>query len=115
MATLFQKKVYVDKPETTKDKATFGRYVRGFVLGLILVIILGFVAFKVGDFLNTVGRSWKELEFAYRKPTIVQAVRKDYEAQQHKMEQSFLQGDQKSSEDQLIDEVVKKLKDSEDF
>ena len=109
MSNVFTKKVFVDRPEAQKEKVSLKRYLGGFLLGFILLIILGFAAFKIGDFFNSLSKNWQEIKFAYEKPSIVQTVRTNYESQQKKMEQSFLKT-QKSSEDQLIDAVVQKLK-----
>lgn len=72
-----------------------------------ILVLLGWVALSVGEQISS---KWDVLVFAYQKPAIVEVIRKDYDAKQVKLEQSFLIKD-KSSEDKLIDAVVKKLQE----
>ena len=43
MSNVFTKKVFVDRPEAQKEKVSLKRYLGGFLLGFVLLIILGFV------------------------------------------------------------------------
>lgn len=105
----FYKKV-VTEPKSTELKAS--KSIRGYFMGFLVVIILllsiGYFVFKGGSFINTVNSCWAEIKFAYEKPNIVKGIREEYTAEQNKMDKKFMKKDQ-SSEEKLIDEVVKKL------
>lgn len=108
----FHKIVYRDKSE--KDKSTSHKKPILFgLIGIVLLITLGTVAFFMGSFINKVYNSWDEIKFSYEKTEIVRAVRDDYTTRQVEMEKSLMQRE-KTSEQKLIDEVVKQLK-GEDF
>lgn len=111
MPKLFTKKVFVDRPEkkdTIKNRKLLNKYFYAFLISLILLAILGYAVFRAGLFVNSVSTRWEEIRFAYEKPSIVKVIRQDYQSQQKKVDQSFLVP-QKSSEQQLVDDVVKKL------
>jgi hypothetical protein len=77
------------------------------ILALAILILLVWVALSVGEQISS---KWNALVFAYQKPAIVEVIRKDYDAKQSKLEQSYTNPD-KSSEDKLVEAVIKKLQE----
>ena len=98
---MFYKKV-LTTPEEPKTKKSWG----GRIMVLISLVILGFGAFWFYSFASTVFKNWEELEFAMEKPALVKNIRTDYEQQQKKVDQSFLQKEE--SEDERITKLVLK-------
>lgn len=113
MSRLFFKKIYTEKTDGNTAQRSFKHYVGGFVIGLIVLFALAYGAFNFGLFLNNVFRNWQEIKFAYNKPAIVKHMREDYQKKQTTLDSSFTnpQPAPKSGEEQLVEEVVDKLKD----
>lgn len=103
----------VEKSEDEKDSSPFsGKKLTLYSLALILaILIVGYFGLQLKNTYSRVSQNWNEIKFAYEKPSLVRAVRTDYEEKQNKLDQSFLQKD-KTSEEKLVDEVVKKLQES---
>lgn len=112
MPKLFKKIVRVPA-EDGVEKRSMKSYLFGLLFAVSLLILVGFVVFKLGGFVNTINSNWQEIKFAYEKPSIVKTIREDYQAKEKKLDQSFLNSD--SSEEKLVDEVVKKLQATEDL
>lgn len=82
----------------------------GFSLVFVVVFaILTYGAIQCWGAYKQVSRNWAEIKFAYEKPEFVKTVREDYESKTKKLDATYLHKD-KSSEEQLVDEVVKRLK-----
>jgi hypothetical protein len=113
MPKFFKKTTIAKVPtEDSGEKRSIKSYFFGFLFATSLLILAGIVVFKLGGFVNTINKNWQEIKFAYEKPSIVKSIRQNYQEQEKKLDQSFLKT-QKSSEDQLIDEVVKKLQSAD--
>jgi CDP-diglyceride synthetase len=113
MPRLFTKtKIVKETPDGTEPKKSIKGYIFGIIIAIVALLAIGYLALQAGGFVNNINRNWQEIKFAYEKPSIVKVVRQNYQAQESKLDQSFMTT-QKSSQDQLIDEVVKKLKSTE--
>uniref|UniRef100_A0A6M3IFT6 Uncharacterized protein n=1 Tax=viral metagenome TaxID=1070528 RepID=A0A6M3IFT6_9ZZZZ len=108
MNKLFYKKVLVEPKKKDRAKINFKKI----IVTIIILLLAGLFTLKVVSFVNQVSSRWDQIVFAYNKPAIVSAIKKDYDIKQAKLEQSFLIKD-KSAEDKLIEEVVSKLKDQQ--
>lgn len=81
-----------------------------FTLVFVLVIgVLGYGGLKVKGALDSVSHNWQEIQFAMQKPNVVKAVREDYQTKSAKLDKEYTQKE-KTSDEVLIDEVVKRLK-----
>lgn len=83
-------------------------------IGLILIIGMVFGAIIWATILGVsaasrISANWKEIKFANDKPTIVRAIREQYESAQGKMESEIVKH-QQTAEEQLVQEVVDQLK-----
>lgn len=84
------------------------------VMVILGIFITGALFMQTKGFFSKVSASWDEIKFAYQKPALVRTIREDYEDKQEKLDQSFLKRE-KSSEDKLVDEVVRRLEAADDL
>lgn len=109
---LFYKTVEKEQKNETTASTSPKRVLRWIiVVGLALLIVL-VVSLEGFSFLKKVSSNWKEIQFAYQKPALVKSIREDYETKQEKLDQSFLKRE-KSPDEKLVDEVVKRLQAQE--
>ena len=113
MAKLFYKTLPAE-PKKEETPLAWGKVVRKALIAIFGVIVILVLVMQGKDFYDKVSASWDEIKFAYEKPALVRTVREDYENKQEKLEQSFLQTE-KSSEEKLVDEVVKRLEAADDL
>lgn len=79
------------------------------LLFVLIVGILGYGGLKAKGAIDSVSNNWSEIQFAMEKPELVKALREDYKTKQAKLDKEFTQKE-KTSDEVLIDEVVKRLK-----
>lgn len=108
MAKLFYKTAPAESKKEEGKPFSYRKLLRMIVLLAVVSLALGLVIVQGKGFYTKVSESWEEIMFAWQKPHLVETLRKDYETKQQKLEQSFLIRE-KSSEDKLVDEVVKRL------
>lgn len=113
MSKLFYKTVPAEPKKDTVPLA-WSKIVRKSLIAIFGVIVILLLVIQGKGFYDKVSASWDEIKFAYEKPSLVRTVREDYENKQEKLEQSFLQTE-KSSEEKLVDEVVKRLEAADDL
>lgn len=98
-----------DKNLTHPDGKTFPSFSMKKSIFFTISILLIIGAFIQGAILlDRVTKSWDEIVFAYSKPNVVKTLRLDYLNKQRALDQSF-SVKEKTSEQKLIDEVVKQL------
>lgn len=110
MKKLFYKTVLED-PKKLKEEiphVSFRTTIHWMTIGIIAIVIVGVLLVQGKGFYDKISSSWDEVKFAYQKPSVVRTVREDYQGKQAELEQSFLKKE-KSSEDKLVDDVVKRL------
>ena len=110
MRRLFTKTVYKDPSEANTAPKSMKHYVGCFVIGVVLLLALGYGAFQFGLLINNVVKHWQEIQFAYEKPIIVQHVREDYQKKQSSLDLTFTKPQKQSTEEQIVNAVVQKLK-----
>ena len=104
-------KMNQNRSESLKGHTFDVRRLLSLSLALVVTVgILTFFAFQIKWFYD----NFEEVKFALKKPNIVKMVREDYEKKQKELEQSYTRKD-KTSEQKLIEEVVKKLQKTNDF
>lgn len=80
-----------------------------FTLMFAMVIsILVYGGFKVKGVADSISGNWNEIRFAMEKPELVKTLREDYQSKQAKLDKDFMTKE-KTSEEKLVDEVVKRL------
>lgn len=79
------------------------------ILFLIIIIIIAYFGFKFFSFVGRVSSNWREIEFAYEKPTLIRSIREDYQKKQNELDNSFLKK-QQTAQEKLLEEVANKLK-----
>ncbi len=110
MPKMFTKNIEVLNPEHAS--VNFKWKISKTILILFVLICIGAVALQAFSFGTGLVKKWDAIKFAYDKPAIVGAVKKDYESKQSKLDQSYVQPSAQSSEEKLIDEVVKRIQES---
>ncbi len=110
MPKMFTKNIEVLNPQHAS--VNFKWKIAKTILTIFVLICVGAILLQ-GFFLATsIINRWDAIQFAYEKPSVVGAVKKDYESKQVKLDQSYAQPATQSAEEKLVDEVVKKIQES---
>lgn len=96
----------VEKEPTDK---THSNHLGKWLIAIFLILLFGgFTVFQTIKVTSRIKENWNEIKFAYEKPNLVKNIRTQYETKNTKLESSLMKSE-KSSEDQLVEAVVKKL------
>lgn len=76
---------------------------------VIIALLIGWYAYtQISGFSKRVTDSWKEIDFAYQHPTMVQTIRVDYASKSAELEDSYKRKDP-TVQEKLLDELTKQL------
>lgn len=79
---------------------------------LVIAFIIGWYAYaQFSGFSKRVSGNWKEIEFAYQHPMMVQTIRVDYASRSAQLEDSYKHKDPTVQEN-LLNELTKQLQSS---
>lgn len=88
-----------------------GAIVKNILVVCCVLLVIGFLGWKLFSFVMQVRSAWNEISFAYNNPSIVKAVRVRYESQKSQLDSQFINQTQ-SPEVQAIQQVQKAVESS---
>lgn len=100
-------KMFIKKVMVEPKKPSVPVNYKKIIISVIFILLVAIVLIVISSFGKKVADRWDAIQFAYEKPAIIQAIRKDYIIKQTKLDQSYVAS--QSAEEQLINEVVQKI------